>query len=80
MIVLLLGMFCLETKKSVLVPLTHYERRQDLPLSCARRKNTFAVEISQVAFSGPERRVWRDKFALVLVSITRAAVEMLGRG
>ena len=75
-----LGIACLETKKIVLVPSTFLEGRQDLPLPCARRKYLLAVEISQVAFSGPERRVWREELAPVLVSINAAAVEMTGQG
>ena len=48
--------------------------------TCSRRKKNLAMEISQVAFSGPERRVWRDDLALVSVSITEAAVATMGRG
>ena len=39
-----------------------------------------AAEIYQVAFSGTYRRVWREYLAPVMVSITAAAVEIMGRG
>ena len=73
-------MACLETKKIVLVTSTRLEGRGDLPPPCARRKNPLAVEISQVALLGQERRVWRDDLAPVLVLITAAVVEMIGQG
>ena len=38
------------------------------------------VEIYQVAFSGPDRRVWREDLAPIMVSITAEAVETMGRG
>ena len=47
------GIVCLETKNMVLVPLMRLDGRRDLSPSCAKRKNSFAVEISQVALSGP---------------------------
>ena len=75
-----LGMVCLETKNMVLVPSMCLEGRQDLPPLCAKRKNSFAVEISQVDFLGPDRRVWREDLAPVMVSITTAEVETTGRG
>ena len=54
-----LWMVFLETKKIVLVLSMCLERRRNLPPPCAMRKNSFAVEISQVVFSGPDWRVWR---------------------
>ena len=50
--------------------------RRDLPPPCAKRKNSFAVENSQVALSGTERRVWRDDLAPVDVLMTAAEVAM----
>ena len=41
---------------------------------------SLAVEIYQVAFSGPDRRVWRENLAHVKVSITVAVVETMGCG
>ena len=64
----------------MLVPSTFLEGRQDLPLPCARRKYLLAVEISQVAFSGPEWRVRREDLAPVLVSITAELVAITGLG
>ena len=72
-----LGMACLETKNIVLVSSTRLEGRRDLPPPCARHKNSLAVEISQVAFLGLERRVCREELAPVFVSIAEAAVEMM---
>ena len=43
-------------------------------------ENTLAVEISQVACSGPEQRVWGEDLAPVMVSITEAVVATIGRG
>ena len=71
-------MACLETKTIMLVPLTSLKGRRYLPLPCARRKKSLEAEISQVTFSGPERRVWRDYLATVFVLITAAAVEKCG--
>ena len=71
---------CLEKKNNVLMPSTCLEGRQDLPLPCARRKYLLAVEISQVAFSGPEWRVRREDLAPVLVSITAELVAITGLG
>ena len=73
-------MACLETKKILLVPSTSLEGRQDLHPPCARRKNLLAVEISQVTFSGPERRVWKEDLAPVFMSITAAEVATMGQG
>ena len=73
-------MACLEKKKIVLVPSTRLDGRWDLPQPCARRKTYLVVEISQVAFSGTERRVCREDLAPVLVSITAAAVANMGQG
>ena len=38
------------------------------------------VEMSQFAFSGPERRVWIEGLAPVLVSITAEVVTTMGQG
>ena len=64
----------------VSVPSISLEGRRDLPPPCAKRKNSFDVEISQVTFLGPDRRVWREDLAPVMVSITAAAVETAGCG
>ena len=40
--------------------------------------NSLEVDISQVAFSGPDRRVRRDYLAHVMVSITAAVVSTMG--
>ena len=74
------GIVCLETKNMVLVPLIHLDGRRDLPPPYAKRKNSFAVEISQVALSGTERRVWRDDLAPVDVLMTADALAMSGFG
>ena len=75
-----LGMVCLETKNMVSVPSTSLEECQDLPPPCSRRKKLFVVEISQVDFSGPDRRVWIEDLAPVMVSITALAVATPGSG
>ena len=77
---LFVGVVCLDTKKMALVPLMPLYGRRDLPPPCAKRENSFAVKISQVALSGPDRRVWREDLAPVDVLITEAAVTMAGRG
>ena len=64
----------------VLVLLMRLDGRRALPPTCAKRENLFAVEISQVAFLGPYRRVWREDLDPVVVLITASAVEMVGRG
>ena len=64
----------------VLVTSTRLEGRQDLPPPCARRNNSLAVEIYQVAFLGTDRRVWREDLAPVMVLINAAAVEKMGYG
>ena len=64
----------------VLVLLMCLDGRLDLPPPCAKRENSFAVKISQVAFSGPDRRVWREGLAPVDVLSTAAAVSTVGRG
>ena len=56
----------------VLVPSMRLDRRRGLPPPCAKRKNSFAEDISQVAFSGPDRRVWREYLAPVVVLIAAA--------
>ena len=73
-------MVCLDTKKMVLVPPMSLEGIWDPPPPCAKRKNSFAVEIYQIAFSGTDRRVWREDLAPVVVLITAAAVATVGRG
>ena len=75
-----LGLVCLDTKKMVLVPSMCLEGRRDLPPPCAKRKNSFAVEISQVVFWGLDRRVWREYLAPAVVLITAEGVAMAGRG
>ena len=40
----------------------------------------FVVDISHVALSGPDRRVWREDLAPLDVLITAAAVATAGRG
>ena len=67
-------MVCLETNNMVLAPSTCLEGRRYLPPPCARQKKMFLVDIPQVAFLGPYRRVWREDLAPVMVSITAAAV------
>ena len=74
------GIVCLETKKMVLVPLMRLDGRRDLPPPCAKRKNSFAVEISQVALSVLDRRVWREDLSPVDVLMNAAAVAMTGLG
>ena len=54
--------------------------RRDLPPPCAKRKNSFAVDISEVDFLRPERRVWREYLAPVDVLMTAAMVIMVGFG
>ena len=71
---------CLETKNMVLISLMHLDGRRDLPPPCAKREKSFAVNISQVALSGPDQRVWREDLAPVDVLITAAAVATAGRG
>ena len=68
------GIVCLETNNMVLVPLMRLYGRCDLPPPCAKRKNSFAVDIYQVSLSGPERRVWRDDLAPVDVLMSASAV------
>ena len=71
---------CLETKNMVLVPLMRLDERSALPPPCAKRKNLFAVDISQVTLLGPDRRVWREYLAPVDVFIAAAAMATAGRG
>ena len=71
---------CLETRKMKLVPLMCLDGRRDFPPPCVKRKKSFAVEISQVALSGPERRVLREDLSPVGVLMTAAAVAMAGFG
>ena len=77
---LFVEMVYLETKKMVLVPLMRLYGRRDLSPPCAKQKKSFAVDISQVALSGQDRRVWREDLAPVFMLITAAAVETAGRG
>ena len=74
------GIVCLETKSMVLVLLMRLNGRRDFPSPCAKRKISFAVDIYQVALSGPERRFWRYHLAPVDVLMTTAAVAMAGFG
>ena len=69
---------CLEKKKMVLVPLMRLDVRRDLPPPCAKRKNSFAVNISQVALSGPDRRVSTEYLAPVDMLMTAALVVTTG--
>ena len=50
-----------------------------IPTLCQVEKN-LALEIYQVDFSGPDRVVWREDLAYVMVSITAEAVATMGRG
>ena len=75
-----LGVECLETKKMVLAPSTSLEGRRDLSQPYSRQKTLLVVEISQVAFSGPEQKVWREDLVPVMVSIPAAALVTTGRG
>ena len=59
---------------------TRLEGRRDLSPPSARRKNSLAVEISQVAFSGLDLKLWREDMAPVMVMITAEAVAKMGRG
>ena len=79
-IFLFVGMVCLDTKKMVLFPLMCLDGRRDLLPPCAKREKSFAVEISQVALSGPDRRFWRENLAPVARLINVAVVETAGRG
>ena len=74
------GIVFLDTNKMVLVLLMRLDGRRDFPPPCAKRKNSFDVEISKVALSGPDRIVWRYDLAPVGVLITAAAVAMAGFG
>ena len=71
---------CLETKKMVLFALMRLDGSRDLPLPCAKRENSFAVKISQVALSGLDRRVWRENLASVDVLMIAVVVETTGIG
>ena len=71
---------CLEKKKLVLVPLLSLYGKRDLPPPCAKQENSFAVDIYQVALSGPDQRVWREDLDPVDVLITAAVVATIGRG
>ena len=75
-IFLLDGIVCLDTNKMMLVPLIRFGGRRDLPPPCGKWKNSFSVKISQVALSGPDRRVWREDLAPVDVLMTASMVEM----
>ena len=56
------------------------EGRRVLSPPYAKRENSFAVEISQVSFSGLDQRVWREDLAPVMVLITATAVATVGCG
>ena len=71
---------CLDTKKMMLVPLMRLDGRRDFLPPCNKRKNSFAVEIYQVALSRPEQRVWREDLAPVDMLMTADAVAMVGFG
>ena len=64
----------------VLVLLMRLDGRCDLPPPCAKRKNSFAVDISQVALSGPDQRFWREDLAPTDVLITASTVATAGCG
>ena len=74
------GILCLETNNMVLVPLMRLVVRRDLPPPCAKRKKSFAVEISHVALLGTEQRVWSYDLAPVGVLMTAPVVSMAGFG
>ena len=74
------GMVCMETKNIVLFPLMCLDGRCDLPPPCAKWKNSFAVDISQVALSGADWRFWREDLASVDVLMTADVVAMVGLG
>ena len=67
-------------KEDGIGPLNEFGGETGFTPTCAKRKNSFAAEISRVAFSGPDRRVWREDLAPVMVLITSEAVETTGRG
>ena len=71
---------CLETKNMLLVPLMHLDGRCDVPPPCDKREKLLAVEISQVALLGPDRRVWRDDLDPVCVLMNATAVATVGIG
>ena len=62
----------------VLVQLMRLGGRRDLLSPCAKRKNSFALEISQVDLSGTDRRVQREDLAPVDVLMTASAVAKAG--
>ena len=70
---------CLETKNMMSVPLMRLDGRGDSAI-LRLSGNVFAVEISQVALSGTERRIWREDLAPVDVLMTATAVAMAGFG
>ena len=74
------GIVFLDTNKMVLVLLMRLDGRRDFPPPCAKRKNSFAVEISQVALSGLDRIFWREDLATVDVLMTASAVAIAGFG
>ena len=73
-------MVCLETKNMILVPSICLEGRPDLFPPCAKRKFLFAVDIYKVYFLGPDKIVWREDLAPVMVLIPFTVVETVGRG
>ena len=42
---------------------------RDLPPPCSRQKHLLVVEIYQLAFSGPDQRVWIEDLSPVVLSI-----------
>ena len=69
-------MACLETKKYCVGAFNSFVEETGFPSTLCQAEKLLAVEIPQVAFLGPERRVWRENLAPLLVSITVAAVEI----
>ena len=67
-------------KEDVIGPVNVFGRETVFTAALGKAENSFSVEISLVAFSGPDWRVWREDFAPVVVLITAEAVEMSGRG
>ena len=71
-------MACLETKKYCVGAFNSFVEETGFPSTLCQAEKLLAVEIPQVAFLGPERRVWRENLAPILVSITASAVAMTG--
>ena len=77
---LFVGVVCLDTKKMALVPLMPLYGRRDLPPPCAKRENSFAVDIFQVALSGPNPPSKLYDPNRFLPMVTETAVATAGRG